>query len=135
MTIWYGANDSVLEGRPQFVEENEYGGNLSEIISLVTYDKSEYYSPETKIILIGVTPIIEEDRLKGQLKRWEEFGSKGDPPTLDRNLDHSESYRDTLGLLIHEHHDDEPVVELDAWGAIEKAAGGVEPDQLRPFYL
>ncbi|EKD04372.1 hypothetical protein A1Q2_01403 [Trichosporon asahii var. asahii CBS 8904] len=135
MTLWYGANDSVLEGRPQHVSENDYGMHLSEIMTMVTSENSEYYSPETKIILIGVTPIVEEDRHKGQLARWKEFGSKGEAPTLDRSLQHSEEYRDTPGMVVHEcHEEDEPIVTLDAWGAIERAAGGREPDQLRPFF-
>lgn len=135
MTLWYGANDSVLEGRPQHVSENDYGMYLSEIMHMVTSENSKYYSPETKIILIGVTPIVEEDRHKGQIARWKEFGSKGEEPTLDRSLQHSEEYRDTPDMVVQEcHDDDDPIVTLDAWGAIERAAGGRGPDQLRPFF-
>lgn len=136
MTVWFGANDSVLEGRPQYVEEDQYGQNLGEILQMVTDSSSKWYSPETKIILIGLPPIIEADRHQGQLARWREFGSQGEEPTLDRSLRNSETYRDTPGMVLHLgfEEDEAPIVELDAWGAIEKAAGGREPDQLRPFF-
>lgn len=136
MTLWYGANDSVLEGRPQHVSENDYGMHLADILQMVTSEDSEWYSPETKIILIGVTPIVEEDRHKGQLARWREFGCKGAEPTLDRDIRHTQEYRDTPGMLLHVCFEDDepPIVPLDAWGAIERAAGGCEPDQLRPFF-
>ncbi|KDQ59533.1 hypothetical protein JAAARDRAFT_33109 [Jaapia argillacea MUCL 33604] len=57
LTIFYGANDAALAPSPQHVELPTYKSNLTKLIHMVTSPSSQWYSPETKIILIAPPPV------------------------------------------------------------------------------
>ena len=58
LTIWFGANDAVLTGEQQHVPLEQYKANLSKLIHMVRDPSSEYYSPETRIILFTPPPVL-----------------------------------------------------------------------------
>lgn len=57
LTIWLGANDACLPGEKQHVPIDEFAGNLTKMVRMITDKSSEWYSPETRIILFTPPPI------------------------------------------------------------------------------
>ena len=62
LTIWFGANDACLPPSRQHVPLDKYRANLEHMIKMVHSPTSEFYSPETKIILITPPPVNLEQR-------------------------------------------------------------------------
>ncbi|KAJ1675358.1 isoamyl acetate-hydrolyzing esterase, partial [Spiromyces aspiralis] len=60
LTIFFGANDAALPGSAQHVPLNRYRENLRYLIELVTCPDSDYYSPDTHIVLIAPPPVGEK---------------------------------------------------------------------------
>lgn len=81
-------------------------------------------------MLITPPPIIEAERLKGQLSRWQFFGSEGEKPLLDRDAEVTKQYADAVVQV----GDELAVPTVDLWTAIVRAAGGNEPDKLAPYF-
>ncbi|PVV04704.1 hypothetical protein BB560_000785 [Smittium megazygosporum] len=67
MTIFFGANDASDPTFFQHVPLEEYTSNLEYMINLIYDPSSEYYSPETKIILI-TPPTLNDDMWDKTLK-------------------------------------------------------------------
>ena len=57
LTIWFGANDAADSAGPQYVPLEEYSQNLSTLIQLVKDPSSEWYSPDTRIIVFTPPPV------------------------------------------------------------------------------
>jgi len=130
LTIWFGANDAVHEGLPQYVPLDRYKANLATIVENVRSPKSKWYSPNTRIVLISAPPIIEAERAKGQLARWREFGSKGEPPKLDRDVENTKAY----AMAAVDVGRELGIPTVDLWHAVVRAAGGNDPEKLMPFF-
>jgi lysophospholipase L1-like esterase len=130
MTIWFGANDAVHEGLPQYVPLPKFKANLRTLVDNVRNQDSKWYSPNTRLVLVSCPPIIEEERQLGQLARWREFGSKGEPPKLDRDAENTKAY----AMAVVEVGRELDVPTVDLWHAVVDAAGGDEPDKLKPFF-
>lgn len=60
MTIWFGANDACPLPSPQHVPLDKFKSNLVEAIDLIKSPSSEYYSPDTAIILFTPPPLNAE---------------------------------------------------------------------------
>ncbi|KAI0702339.1 SGNH hydrolase-type esterase domain-containing protein [Cytidiella melzeri] len=87
LTVWLGANDSVLEWKKQHVPIPAFKKALTEIVHTVTSPSSEYYSPETKVILLSPPPI-------NTIQRAADLASRGQP--LDRSFDHTARYAEVV---------------------------------------
>lgn len=124
-----GANDAVLPGRPQYVPLDKFQANIKHLAAMVRDPKSEWYSPDTRVVLISPPPIIEEERLKGQMARWKEFGSEGPAPLLDRDAENTHKYAEAVVAVGKE----TGIPTVDLWSAVVKHAGGNTPDKLRPY--
>ncbi|EIW69193.1 hypothetical protein TREMEDRAFT_31374 [Tremella mesenterica DSM 1558] len=130
ITIWFGANDAVLPGQRQHVPLDRYKTNLSKLISLIRSPASEWYSPQTKIILINPPPIIETAWHLSSLQKWRDFGSKGDPPTPNRDRRVTKQYAEACVEVAKA----EGVDVIDFWNTLVQRAGGEEPERLAPFF-
>lgn len=130
LTIWFGANDAVHADRPQYVPLDRFRSNLRTIVNNVRDKDSKWYSPNTRIVIISCPPIIEAERQLGQLARWREFGSKGEAPTLDRDVANTKAY----AMAAVEVGKELGVPAVDLWTAVVTAAGGEEPEKLKPFF-
>lgn len=131
LTIWFGANDAVLADRKQYVPLDRFKANLRTLATNVRDEKSKWYSPATRVVLISPPPIIESDRLVGQFARWRSlYNAEGPEPTLDREWGRSRTYAEAVvdtGKEIG-------VPTVDLWNAIIRHAGGETPEQLRPYF-
>ncbi|KAI0340206.1 SGNH hydrolase [Trametopsis cervina] len=116
LTIWFGANDAVLAGEQQHVPLPEYSENLSKLVQMVKSPASEWYAPETRIVLFTPPPI--------NTYQWVEFLKAGDIPrdTSDRTVENTRSYADAVIAVGQK--EDVPV--LDLYSIIWNAAGGEE---------
>lgn len=90
-TLWFGANDAVLEDRPQHVPIDRYKDNLKFFISQLRSEESPYYSPDTTIIVVTPPPIDEGSRRIDQVRKW------GEHCTKDRSWEVTQQY----GMSIH----------------------------------
>ena len=125
-----GANDSVLPGCRQHVPLPKFKEYLSDIVSRVRNPSSQWYSPETRIVLISATPIIPADRAAASLARWKDFGSVGEPPKLDRDPAVTKQYSDACVEVAKK----EGVEVVDGWNTIVAAGGGQDPEHLAPYF-
>lgn len=57
LTIWFGANDATIPPKTQYVPLEDYEARLKELLALVRSPESQYYSPDTHIVLITPPPI------------------------------------------------------------------------------
>lgn len=120
----------MLPGRPQYVPIDRFQANLRHLVSMVRKSDSEWYSPETRVILITPPPIIPEHRQIAQVARWKEFGSKGEKPLLDRDPENTKAYAQAVKAVGKEL----VVPTVDLFSAIIDAAGGDSPEQLDPYF-
>lgn len=120
----------MLPGETQHIPLDRYKANLAKLISLVRDASSEWYSPDTKVVLITPPPIIEPARQAGQLQRWKEFGSEGEPPKLDRDRKVTKQYADAVLAVAAE----QEVAVVDFWHELVERAGGEEPEKLAPYF-
>ncbi|THH10184.1 hypothetical protein EW145_g1484 [Phellinidium pouzarii] len=115
LTIWYGANDSVLPGFLQHVPLARFDENLTHLINMVRNPASAWYSPETKIILITPPPINTNQRRA-------ELAAKNPPQKLDRAFDVTAEYAETVRRVGAR----EQISVVDAWQVVWDAAGQKE---------
>ncbi|WWD08584.1 hypothetical protein V865_006696 [Kwoniella europaea PYCC6329] len=130
ITIWLGANDATLPDTPQYVPLDRYKANLVQLIQYIKDPSSEYYSPETKIILINAPPIIESAWVEARVEKWKSFGSEGPKPEQNRDRKVTKQYADAALEVARE----QGVEGVDLWTAIVQAAGGEDADQLAPYF-
>lgn len=91
LTIWFGANDATFEGTLQHVPLLKFKANLKHLIRLVKNSESDYYSPETRIVLISPPPVNSHQGVqnrdftvtKSYAEAVVEVGKEEDIPVLD----------------------------------------------------
>ncbi|WRT65393.1 uncharacterized protein IL334_002336 [Kwoniella shivajii] len=130
ITIWLGANDAVLPSSPQNVPLDRYKANLVQLINLVKDPSSQYYSPETKVIMINAPPIIPDAWVEARIEKWKSFGSEGPKPDQNRDRKVTKEYANAC-IVVGEN---EGVDVVDIWTAIVDAAGGESDRQLAPYF-
>lgn len=57
ITIWFGANDASLPGFLQHVPLSRFSENLTTMVRAIRAPESQWYSPETRLLLITPPPI------------------------------------------------------------------------------
>ncbi|GJE98141.1 SGNH hydrolase [Phanerochaete sordida] len=122
LTIWLGANDATLPGEAQHVPLEAFKENLSKLIRMVKDPTSEWYSPETRIIVLTPPPI--------NTAGWAEFlRVYGNPPrdTTDRVFDGPKTY----ALAAKDVAQQEGVVVVDTWTLLWEAAGEKEENLMK----
>jgi len=120
LTIWFGANDACIVPSPQHVPLSDFTANLKAMIDLVHSPESDWYSPETKIVLITPPPT-------NTIHREEDLASRDPPAELDRDFDTARSYADAVKSVARE----KGVGAVDCWTPIWEGAGKVERDLAR----
>lgn len=117
LTIWLGANDATFPGEVQHVPMYTYMANLSKMIRMIKDPSSEWYSPETRVVIITPPPVNGE--------QWLQFlRVNATPPrdTLDRNLARSRLYAQAARDVAKQ----EQVPVADVWTPLWEAAGEKE---------
>jgi len=104
LVIWFGANDACLVQSPQHVSPPKFASNLKHLINLVQSPKSEYYSPDTRIILVTPPPI-------NTYQRRAELEDRDPPIALDRDFETTRLYAETVKDVARE----EEVGIVDLW--------------------
>ena len=115
LTIWFGANDSVLPSERQHVPLAQFVANLKHLIAMVRSPSSEYYSPKTRILLISPPPV-------NTYQRGAELASRDPPRACDREFEYTKLYARAVVKTAQ----DEGVAIADVWTVIWKAAGEEE---------
>ncbi|GMK54412.1 hypothetical protein CspeluHIS016_0109980 [Cutaneotrichosporon spelunceum] len=129
ITIWFGANDAVVEGGWQHVPLDRFESNLETIVNRVRNPGSRWYSPQTRIVLMSCPPVVVADRHAAQIAKWKEFGSKGQSPWPDRNPENTKKY----AMAAVEVGKKLGVPTLDVYHALCDAAGSEEQGKLARF--
>lgn len=115
VTIWLGANDAVLQNRPQHVDAGQYTANLKQLIKIFRdHDTATATGPPTQIILITPPPISVSLRAADLASRFPDWK----PTDMDREVDRTASFADHVKILAAE----EGLPVLDAWTALTNAA-------------
>src|SRR4051812_46732930 len=57
LSIWFGANDACVPPSRQHVPLDKFVSNLTHFIQMVHSPASDYYSPDTRILLLTPPPI------------------------------------------------------------------------------
>lgn len=129
MTIWFGANDAVIEGMWQHVPLDRFKTNLETLVNRVQCPNSKWYSPQTRVVLVSCPPVVVQDRHAAQMKKWKEFGAKGEHPWPDRKPELTKEYAKAAVEVGREMK----VPTLDVYDALVKAAGSEEQGDLARF--
>ena len=116
LTIWFGANDAMIPGEQQHVPLQQYKANLSKLVHMVRDPSSEYYSPETRIILFTPPPV--------NTIQWIEELRSRDPPKQELDRDFNVTRQYAKGVLEVGRKEKVPVV--DTWTLFYEAAGKEE---------
>lgn len=89
MTIWLGCNDACPLPSIQHVPMDRFKENLKTLVSMITDQSSQFYSPDTKIILITPPPLSAE--------QWTATRAALDPPKgLDRYTEVTATYAEAV---------------------------------------
>jgi lysophospholipase L1-like esterase len=112
LTIWFGANDACILPSPQHVPLPKFTSNLVHMVQLVKSSDSEYYSPNTRILLFTPPPI-------NTYQRGADLRSRDPPQELDRKFEITKAYADA----VKEVGKKEGIAVLDVWTALYEAAG------------
>ena len=115
LTIWFGANDSVLPAERQHVPLAQFAANLKQLITMVRSPSSEYYSPKTRILLISPPPV-------NTYQRSMDLASRNPPRECDRDFEFTKLYARAVVKIAQE----EGVAVADIWTVIWEAAGREE---------
>lgn len=103
VTIWLGANDSVLPSSIQHVPLTEFSKNITELVQTFTSPSSEYYSPDTKVILLTPPPV-------NTYQRGTDLASRNPPLKCDRDFANTTQYADAVRQVAKE--ENIPVVDV-----------------------
>ncbi|KAF8823427.1 hypothetical protein HHX47_DHR10000294 [Lentinula edodes] len=112
LIIWFGANDSCLVQSPQHVPLRKFASNLKHLVNLVQSPKSDYYSPNTRIILVTSPPV-------NTYQRRANLEARDPPLLLDRDFESTKTYAETVKGIAQE----EAVGIIDIWTKMWDAAG------------
>jgi len=112
LTIWFGANDSVLPSERQHVPLAQFIANLKHLITMVRSPSSDYYSPKTRILLVSPPPVNTHQRRT-------ELASRTPPRACDREFSITQQYAEAVVRTAEE----EGVAIADVWTTIWRAAG------------
>ncbi|KIK58173.1 hypothetical protein GYMLUDRAFT_171437 [Collybiopsis luxurians FD-317 M1] len=112
LIIWFGANDACLFHSPKHVPLAKFASNLKYLINLVQSDRSEYYSPNTCIVLATPPPV-------NTYQREAVLRSRKPPLQLDRDFETTRRYAETVKDVARE----EGVGLVDIWTKTWDAAG------------
>lgn len=105
ITIWFGANDACLPGCTQHVPLSRFSENLTMMVRAIRAPESQWYSPETRLLLITPPPIhVPSMNVDMQ-------------PT--RTFDVTKAYAEEVKKV----GETENVPVVDAWSRIWEAAG------------
>lgn len=115
LVIWFGANDACLVQSPQHVSPPKFASNLKHLINMVQSPKSEYYSPNTRIILVTPPPI-------NTYQRRADLEGRDPPIALDRDFETTKLYAETVKDVARE----EEVGIVDIWTKMWDAVGHEE---------
>ncbi|BEJ11224.1 hypothetical protein CspHIS471_0106460 [Cutaneotrichosporon sp. HIS471] len=129
ITIWFGANDAVVEGGWQYVPLDRFKANLETLVERIRNPDSRWFSPQTRIVLMACPPVVVEDRHAAQIAKWKEYGSQGKHPWPDRNPENTKKY----AMAAVEVGKKLGVPTLDVYHALCDAAGSEEQDELARF--
>ncbi|KAH6912959.1 GDSL Lipase/Acylhydrolase [Coprinopsis sp. MPI-PUGE-AT-0042] len=110
LAIWLGANDASLAPSPQHTAVTTFRANIEKMISMLHSPQSEWYMPNTCIILLTPPPI--------NVHR-EEFNARNPPTTTVAKFDVSRAYADAVVSVAKERD----VGMVDVWTMIWEAAG------------
>ncbi|KAF9264736.1 SGNH hydrolase [Marasmius fiardii PR-910] len=111
LVIWFGANDSCIKPSPQHVPVTKFISNLKHLVNLVQSPKSQFYSAETKIILITPPPV-------STIQRSADLTSRSPPKELDRLFDNTKRYAEAVKEAARE----EEVGVVDIWSGLWDAS-------------
>lgn len=116
LTIWLGANDATIPGEQQHVPLPKFKHNLSNMIHMVRDPWSEWFSPETRIILFTPPPV--------NTYQWLEFLRTCDPPKeyTDRKFEITKEYAEA----VKEVGTQENVPVVDTWTLLWESCGKEE---------
>ncbi|KAJ3878812.1 SGNH hydrolase-type esterase domain-containing protein [Lentinula edodes] len=112
LIIWFGADDSCLVQSPQHVPLRKFASNLKHLVNLVQSPKSDYYSPNTRIILVTSPPV-------NTYQRRANLEARDPPLLLDRDFESTKTYAETVKGIAQE----EAVGIIDIWTKMWDAAG------------
>ncbi|KAI0340202.1 SGNH hydrolase [Trametopsis cervina] len=119
LTVWLGANDSVLEWKKQHVPLDIFEATITQIIRIVASPSSEYYCPETKIILLTPPPVNTHQRAA-------DLASRGSGQPLDRDFHNTALYAEAVRDVAKK--EDIPLVDVYTrlWEACGKEEKNLE---------
>ncbi|KAJ1813846.1 isoamyl acetate-hydrolyzing esterase [Coemansia sp. RSA 2598] len=106
LTICFGTEDSMLAPGDKHVPLKKYADNLRQIVQLVKDPESQYYSPDTRIVLITPPPVGDS--------MYKAFAEKTGASQRRENKA-TKLYADAVRSLAHELD----VKCIDLWTAIE----------------
>ena len=89
LLIWFGANDSVLPSKVQYVPLDDFKTNLAELARLVTSPESEYHNPDTRVILLTPPPVNTQ-------QRGADLSSRNPPQENDRAFENTAKYAEAV---------------------------------------
>ncbi|KAG8954694.1 hypothetical protein FRC04_011127 [Tulasnella sp. 424] len=122
LTLWLGGNDTCILPSAQHLPLDRFVVNLRQMVSMVQSPDSEYYSPETRIILITPAPINEAVRAAT-------LGSRDPPIALDRKSEVTKKYAEAVIKLGQELN----VPVLDVYTPIWEATDNGDPKKLERY--
>lgn len=105
VTIWFGANDASLPEFTQHVPLSRFSVNLATMVRAIRAPESQWYSPETRVLLITPPPI--------------HVPSMGIDMQPIRAFDVTKAYAEEVKKV----GEAENVPVVDAWTGVWKAAG------------
>jgi len=115
LLVWFGANDACIPPSPQHLPLDKYKANHHKIIDLVKSPSSQFYDPNTKIILLTPPPI-------NTYQRGAELGSRNPPVALDRKFEVTKQYAQVVKEVAKE----KGTFLVDIWQAIWDRSGREE---------
>ncbi|KAL0947078.1 hypothetical protein HGRIS_013219 [Hohenbuehelia grisea] len=122
LTIWFGANDACIRPSPQHVPLPKFTENIRKLVHIVKSPESDYYSPDTRIILITPPPI-------NTYQRKADLASRNPPLELDRKFEITQAYAKAVKDVGRE----EGVAVCDIWSIFWEAVGRDEQSLSRFF--
>jgi lysophospholipase L1-like esterase len=112
ITIWFGANDACLPSTPQHVPLKRFVENLERWVEMLQSPASQYYSPNTRIVLISPPPV-------NTYQRAADLASREVPRLLDRDFETTRKYAEAVEQVARE----KKVGFTDVWNVLWEASG------------
>lgn len=134
MLIPSGANDAVLSPAIVHVPLDRYKDNLRSMIHLLRSPESEYYSPDTAIVLMTPPPIL-ADYWRRQHVNWAlREGVANTAEEALKGSDRSAKVTASYAAGCVEVAENLGVQVVDVYSGLIRAAGGTTEDALLPFF-